>query len=63
MYSWNLLNEEFQDGFLIYNDIFTVCTTRKWKQYIGNPAEMTRFEKIPRVHKYRKVGNYYEKTD
>ena len=42
---------------------YTVCTTRKWKQYIGNPAEMTRFEKIPRVHKYRKVGNYYEKTD
>ena len=33
------------------------------QQYIGNPAEMTRFEKIPRVHKYRKVGNYYEKTD
>jgi len=27
-----------------------VCTTRKWKQYIGNAAEMTRFEKIPRVH-------------
>ncbi|WP_418966426.1 hypothetical protein [Butyribacter intestini] len=27
-----------------------MCTTRKWKQYIGNAAEMTRFEKIPRVH-------------
>ncbi|MCQ5166291.1 MAG: hypothetical protein ACLUW4_08010 [Butyribacter sp.] len=25
-------------------------TTRKWKQYIGNAAEMTRFEKMPRVH-------------
>ena len=25
-------------------------TTRKWKQYIGNAAEMTCFEKIPRVH-------------
>ena len=29
---------------------YMVCTTRKWKQYIGNAAEMTRFEKIPRVH-------------
>ncbi len=35
----------------------------KMSLYINNPAEMTRFEKIPRVHKYRKVGNYYEKTD
>ena len=59
MYSRNLLNEEFRDGFLIYNDIFAihtkyVCvhgvTMRKWKQYIGNAAEMTRFEKMPRVH-------------
>ena len=59
MYSRNLLNEEFRDGLLIYNDIFAihtkyVCvhgvTMRKWKQYIGNPAEMTRFEEIPRVH-------------
>ena len=59
MYSLNLLNEEFRDGFLIYNDIFAIHTkyvcvhgvyNEKWKQYIGNPAEMTRFEKIPRVH-------------
>ena len=27
-----------------------VCTTRKWKQYIGNIARMLRLEKIPRVH-------------
>ena len=26
MYSRNLLNEEFRDGFLIYNDIFAVRT-------------------------------------
>ena len=47
---------------MIYNDIFAihtkyVCvhgvTMRKWKQYIGNPAEMTRFEEIPRVHHIR----------
>ena len=59
MCSLNLLNEEFRDGFLIYNDIFAihtkyVCvhgvTMRKWKQYIGNPAEMTRFEEKPSVH-------------
>ena len=25
-------------------------TTGKWKQYIGNATEMTRFEKMPRVH-------------
>ena len=63
MYSRNLLNEEFRDGFLIYNDIFAihtkyVCvhgiTMRKWKQYIKSPAEMTRFEEIPRVHIIRK---------
>ena len=44
---------------MIYNDIFAihtkyVCvhgvTMRKWKQYIGNPAEMTRFEEMTRVH-------------
>jgi hypothetical protein len=28
-----------------------VCTTRKWKQYIGNVAGMLRLKKIPRVHK------------
>lgn len=28
---------------------YTVYATRKWKQYIGNLAEMTRFEEIPRV--------------
>ena len=54
MYSLNLLNEEFRDGFLIYNDIFVVCTTRKWKQYIGKASKMTRFEKIPRVHHINK---------
>ena len=27
-----------------------VCTTRKWKQYIGNIARMLRLKKIPRVH-------------
>ena len=26
MYSRNLLNEEFRDGFLIYNDIFAIHT-------------------------------------
>ena len=31
MYSWNLLNERFRDGFLIYSNIFTECTTRKWR--------------------------------
>ena len=59
MCSRNLLNEEFRDGFLIYNDIFAihtkyVCvhgvTMRKWKQYIKSPAEMTRFEEKPSVH-------------
>ena len=29
---------------------YTVCTMRKWKQYIENPAERVRLEKIPRVH-------------
>ena len=32
-------------------------TTRKWKQYIRNPAEMIRFEKILRVHMYKKGEN------
>ena len=54
MYSLNLLNEEFRDGFSIYNDIFTVRTPRKFKQYIGKASEMTRFEKIPRVHHINK---------
>ena len=58
MYFWNLLNEEFRDGFLIYNDIFVVCTTRKWKQYIGNAAEMARFKKILRVHSLETEDNY-----
>ena len=31
-----------------------VCTTRKWKQYIGNIARMLRLKKIPRVHLYYK---------
>ncbi|PWL72406.1 MAG: hypothetical protein DBY27_01690 [Clostridiaceae bacterium] len=29
-----------------------MCTTRKWKQYIENPAERVRLEKIPKVHYY-----------
>ena len=29
---------------------YKVCTTRKWKQYIRNLAEMTRFEEMTRVH-------------
>ena len=29
---------------------YTVCATRKWKQYIGNLAEMTRFEEMMRVY-------------
>ncbi len=28
-----------------------MCTTRKWKQYIGNPAINTYGKEIPRVHK------------
>ena len=32
-----------------------VCTTRKWKQYIGNIARMLRLKKIPRVH-YNVMG-------
>ena len=36
---------------------YKVCTTRKWKQYIRNPAEMIRFEKILRVHMYKKGEN------
>ena len=31
--------------------------TRKWKQYIRNPAEMTHFENILRVHMYKKGEN------
>ena len=58
MYSLNLLNEEFRDGFPIYclnfRSAYTVCTTRKFKQYIGKASEMTRFEKIPRVHHINK---------
>ena len=45
-------------------------TTRKWKQYIGNAAEMTRFEKIPRVHfthwevfLYEQKGKTKKKTE
>ena len=33
-----------------------VCTTRKWKQYIGNVARMLRLKKIPRVHYVKKGG-------
>lgn len=29
---------------------YTVCATRKWKQYIGNLVEMTRFKEMTRVH-------------
>ena len=36
---------------------YKVCTTRKWKQYIRNQAEMTRFEKILRAHMYKKGEN------
>lgn len=33
-------------------------TTGKWKQYIGNAAEMARFKKIPRVHSLETEDNY-----
>ena len=41
--------------------MYTVYMTRKWKQYIGNPSERIRFEKIPRVHYNRNGGFLREK--